>query len=290
MSTNATVQKRHRSTESSRLTFLTGNLGGKGGCYSPTGFCNVKPAVSTADFKPIKTSIGEFLPPVGGLFLPAVALPDLIEAGDIKALIVFTGNPLLTIGGEQKMREAFSKLDTLVIIDIMRNLTAELADYVLPATDWLEREDVNFSQNGWQVRQPYVQFTEAIAQPAADRREDWWIISRLCQELEVPSLLDDPDAAQDGFANINGMLAGANLTLEQIESAPQHVVALEPEPYDALFERCLQHPDKKIDCCPQIYAESGLFERCETIFNELENEADDTLKLISLRTIYMHNS
>ena len=173
---------------------------------------------------------------------------------------------------------------------IMRNLTAELADYVLPATDRLQREDVNFSQNGWQVRQPYVQFTEAIAQPAADRREDWWIISRLCQELEVPSLLDDPDAAQDGFANINGMLAGANLTLEQIESAPQHVVALEPEPYDALFERCLQHPDKKIDCCPQIYAESGLFERCETIFNELENEADDTLKLISLRTIYMHNS
>ena len=224
------------------------------------------------------------------MFLPAVALPDLIEAGDIKALIVFTGNPLLTIGGEQKMREAFSKLDTVVIIDIMRNLTAELADYVLPATDRLQREDVNFSQNGWQVRQPYVQFTEAIAQPAADRREDWWIISRLCQELEVPSLLDDPDAAQDGFANINGMLAGANLTLEQIESAPQQVVALEPEPYDALFERCLQHPDKKIDCCPQIYAESGLFERCETIFNELENEADDTPKLISLRTIYMHNS
>ena len=272
------------------INFLTGNLGRKGGCYNPSGFYNAKPAVPIADFEPISTSIDKFIPPKGGMFLPAVALPDLIEAGDIKALIVFTGNPLLTIGGEEKMREAFRKLDTLVIIDIMRNLTAELADYVLPATDWLEREDLNFSQNGWQVKQPYVQYTDAIQTPAEERREDWWILSRLSQELELPSLLDDPEAAESGFADLNGMLAGANLTLEQVKSAPQQVVALEPEPCDALFERCLQHPDKKIDCCPPAYEESGLFERCETIFKELENETDDTLKLVSLRTIYMHNS
>lgn len=272
------------------INFVTGNLGRLGGCFNPSGFFNHKPAVAISDFEPISTSIGEFIPPKGGMFLPAVAMPDLIEAGDIKALIVFTGNPLLSIGGEQRMRKAFEKLDTLIIIDIHRNATAELADYVLSATDWLERADVNFSQNGWQLKQPFIQYTDPIARPAEGRREDWWILSRLAQELEVPSLLDDPQAAQEGFAIIDRMLAVGGYSLEKVKTAEHQVVSMDPEPYEALFERCLQHPDKKIDCCPPTYQEHGLFKRCEEIFDALEREAEDTLKLVSLRTIYMHNS
>ena len=50
------------------------------------------------------------------------------------------------------------------------------------------------------------------------------------------------------------------------------------------------HEDKKIDCCPPCFEEAGLYDRFERILNELQNEPPGTLKLISHRTPYMHNS
>ncbi|MNC41681.1 Polysulfide reductase chain A precursor [compost metagenome] len=67
-------------------------------------------------------------------------------------------------------------------------------------------------------------------------------------------------------------------------------MTFEEDERDSLFELCLQHPDKKIDCCPPKFAQTGLFERCLAIFEELEQERVDTLKLISLRTPYIQNS
>src|SRR3546814_16952811 len=63
--------------------------------------------------------------PMGYVTLPATLLPDLIENGDIRALIVIAGNPLLSAGGEARLRKAFEKLDLMVALDIYRSVTAE---------------------------------------------------------------------------------------------------------------------------------------------------------------------
>ena len=132
------------------LNFVTGNLGKKGGSYKPSGVADhFSPAGSR---RQIVTSLGDFsLPdPIGFAVLPGALLPDLIACGDIRALFVLGGNPLLSAGGGMAARSAYAKLDLLVSVDIYRSATGEMSDFVLPSTDWLERPDINLISLGHQ--------------------------------------------------------------------------------------------------------------------------------------------
>ena len=106
-------------------------------------------------------------------------------------MVVVAGNPVLSIGGGPRLEAALASLDLLVSIDFYRNATAELADYALPAADWFEREDLNYFVQGVQ-RKPYLQWTDAVVPTQHERRADWWIFSRLQQELGRPSFFDLP--------------------------------------------------------------------------------------------------
>src|SRR3546814_20021910 len=83
------------------INFVTGNLGRKGGTHKPDGLLNHYPPAGGTQH--IETSMGaiEVSEPMGYVTLPATLLPDLIEHGDIRALIVIAGNPLLSAGGEE---------------------------------------------------------------------------------------------------------------------------------------------------------------------------------------------
>ena len=98
------------------------------------------------------------------LFASQPAIYDAILDQDpypIRAVIVQSGEPLLTMGGAQKAYEAFTSpnLELLVVMDFWKTPTAQLADYVLPAADFLERPDItshwgigNFFVVGAEVR------------------------------------------------------------------------------------------------------------------------------------------
>ena len=271
---------------SEMLNFVTGNLGRKGGTYKPLGINSQ--LTPLADESPsLNTSLGNFdLPDWAAL--PAALLPDFIEHGDIRCLINLSGNPLLSVGGEERLRRAFEKLDLLLTVDILRNDVAELSDYVLAATDWLEREDINLLADSLQLR-PYVQYTEAMVQPVADRRPDWWILARIMQELGAPSPLDK-SSQNDGFDMVDNMLAARGLSIEKLKKMPHQTAILDDNEHHDTLGRCLLHGDQRVDCCPPVFSESGLFTRCKDIFAELSAESTGILKLIGLRTNYMHNS
>jgi anaerobic selenocysteine-containing dehydrogenase len=59
----------------------------------------------------------------------------------IKALYCAGGNPLVNQQNVKKLREALLKLDLHVVAEFFMTPTAELADYVLPVTNWLERDE-----------------------------------------------------------------------------------------------------------------------------------------------------
>jgi anaerobic selenocysteine-containing dehydrogenase len=271
------------------LQFVTGNLGRKGGTYKPNGLSTVCPPVTGLDR--IETSIGTFdvLQPGMSVPLPANIMTPLIANGDIKALFVISGNPLLTVTGETDARKAYENLELLVSIDLFRGATGELADFVLPALDFLERPDINLVGTGMQQR-PHVKFTEAMVAPAHERRADWWILSRILQAAGLASPLDDNPELDWGMESIEKALAQKDLSTDKLRKLPSGTALLERLPYDLVFETCLQHPDKKIDCFPERFVSAGLFERFESIFAELIAEPEHTLKLISLRTPQMHNS
>ncbi|ATE63836.1 molybdopterin-containing oxidoreductase family protein [Rhizorhabdus dicambivorans] len=274
---------------SEMINFVTGNLGRKGGTIKPNGLIDAFPPMVGS--QQVSTSVGDFtLPdPIGPGLLPTTMLPDLIEAGDVRALILWSGNPLISTGGEERMRKAFEKLDLLISIDIFRSATAELADYVLPATSWLERKDINLVGMGMQAI-PYVQYTEAIEAPGGNRRDAPWILARIAQEMGIASVFDENPGIEDvSGAIIDQLLANRGLTRAQLASMPSQTLLLDPLDPESFYTRCLRHPDGRIDCCPPAFAEAGLFERCDRIFDELAGEPDDMLKLVNIRTPYHHN-
>lgn len=267
------------------LSFVTGNLGRTGGDYYARGFYPNARALPPQDEQWVETPGGPLKVVAGAL--PAHALAPLIaDAPDpIRALIVLSGNPVLSMPGEEALRAALPQLELLVHVDLFRNATGEYADYILPAADWLERPECNLSANGMQPR-PFLMSVDRVVEPRFERRDDWWIIARLQQELGLPSPLDREDP--DLLGRARKIAARIGLTLEEVRSMPGQSAMLAMPVREAFYETVVFHHDNRVDCCPAAFAEA--IERCHRLFAELEGESEETLKLISLRTNYMHNS
>lgn len=266
------------------IVFVTGNLGRQGGMIKPTGFMD-RYQPSVVDGISVETSLGELSYSMPGTIpLPTVALPELIANGDIKALIVLGGNPLLSAGGASKLREAVGNLELMIAMDIQHNTTAEISDYALPCTDFLERADVNFIAGGTQTV-PYIQYTDAVVEPKFERRPEWRIYLDIAKKMGL-----FPGNDPDGWGIVNKILGASKLSIDQLKDLPHQTHFFEPTPSDDVYQKVLNHPDKKVHCYPEIFEQKGLFERCEQIFNELKNEPANTLKMVSMRTTYMHNT
>ena len=266
------------------LSLITGNLGQRGGnLYSPGYF----PAATVGKPKQedpfFETAFGKTRRIAGSL--PGNLLADHIEAGLIKGLICMSGNPLLSMAGESRLAQALAKLELLVVIDIYPNATSQFAHYTLPATDWLERPDINSVSLGFQP-QPYIQYTEAVVPPKFDRKPEWWIFARLQQALGLPSELDNPDF--NPLNRLDRQLQTGGYSIDQVQSEPGNVLNLpEPNP-GAIFELGIQKEEHKMDCFPWLINEG--IQRSLDQFAQLKAESPDTLKLITLRTNYMVNS
>src|SRR5262249_23016391 len=132
---------------------------------------------------------------------------------------------------------------------------------------------------------PYVQYSDAVTAPRDERRDDWWIIARIEQELGLPSVLDhSPPPYQE---TMEGALRPANLSIEKLRALPHHTALLPQASREAFYDDLVLGPDGKVDCCPESF--TAALARCETLFRELEAEDPRQLKIISLRTNYMHN-
>lgn len=280
------------------LALVTGNLGGRGGNFYSLGFYERAAASGRGGAGDlVETPFGGLMrSPGAGISLPGNLMADYIANPDdpVKALFVSSGNPVLSIGGEQKMRAALEGLELLVCVDIYRNATGEYADYVLPAAGAFEREDINIVGLGMQY-EPSVQFTEAVVPPAFERKPDWWIWEKLAERMGGPSAFTQPssespattatDSQPNMWSRVDAMLRSRGHSFEELQR--EQVIALERSDPDELFAR-VQHDDERIDCCPAVFAEA--LERMARIFAELEAEPADQLKLISKRDSYSFNS
>jgi anaerobic selenocysteine-containing dehydrogenase len=272
------------------INLVTGNLGRAGGMHKPAGLADDFPAMD--GMISIPTSAGSIdAPNVTGfpVLLPSALLPTLIENGDIRALLVLGGNPLLTVGGEASMRAALAKLDLVVSIDIYRQATAEISDFILPSTDWLEHSDINLIVSGLQ-QVPYVQYTDPVVPVIGERKNPWWILRELTNVMGLSSGSGVQPDPEDGDTMLAGLLGLRGLSVDQMRDLPSNTKLIEPLPPESVFERCVKHSGGKVDCCPELFEQHGLFDRCDQIFEELKREPAAQLKLISLRTRYMHNS
>ena len=204
------------------LSFVTGNLDKVGGNVYSLGFYPAAKAGRVRGDSPFfESAFGEMRKIRGSL--PGNLMTDMIltKENPIKALVVISGNPMLSMGSGARLREAFSQLEFVVVIDIYPSATAEAADYVLPATDMFEREDVNMCGLGMQS-QPFVQYTDLIVPPKAERKPEWWILAKLEQAQGFDSILDATELPNP-LGRIDHMLRQSHTSISAIKAMPSFV-------------------------------------------------------------------
>ena len=132
------------------------------------------------------------IPAIMGVFPPNV-LPEEIEsdgADRIRALIVAGANPLRSYADTTAYERAFKSLDLLVVLDVAMSETAAVADYVLSGRSAYESYDTTF----WSFNYPDIFFhlRRPLVEPAAETRENSWIMSALAEEMDL--LPEIPDS------------------------------------------------------------------------------------------------
>jgi formate dehydrogenase len=167
------------------LAYLSGNFDQKGGLlFQPWGVV----LGWLVKLSPQRSRIGAYLSNAGGL--PAGILADEIltkGSGQIRALIVMSGNPLTSAPDETRLRQAFQQLELLVCIDLFQNQTGQEADLLLPATTWLERFDVG-AWNALFTQAPFLESTSPMRPAPQACRPDWQILLDLSVAAGRPVL------------------------------------------------------------------------------------------------------
>ena len=265
------------------LAFVTGRLDVEGGNLKSDGFFpNAAAGAGSMARSYVDTEFGRLRAGV----LPGTLLSQaVLDADDpVRAMIVVSGNPLLSIAGQDRLRKAFEQLEVLVVADIYPTATAELADVILPCADMYEREDLNVINIGTSAH-PYVQHTPAVVEPKAERRPEWWIANRLREAWEPEVPVDDDDR-WGKWAHL--LRKGAGVELDELKDSDQVVVLDAPSP-GRFFDDQVQTADGRIDCCPPSFAEA--IERCHRLFDERDGSArDGRFLLIHGRDAWMHNT
>ena len=107
------------------------------------------------------------LPAEPGLTL--VEMMDAALAGELKAMYIMGENPVIADPDQAHVLEALEALDFLVVQDIFMTETASLADVVLPAASFLEK-DGTFTNTDRRIKR--ARQGDRLAGRGADRRRD----------------------------------------------------------------------------------------------------------------------
>ena len=223
---------------------------------------------------------------VAGAF-PVGALADEIRTHHpdrIRALFVCAGNPVRSVPGD--LASALDELDLLVGIDLYENDTTAQADYLLPATDMLERADFSLGHTLLQP-QPHAQFTSPVVPPRAERRTEWDIFRDLAAACGASpfglTLCGLPGRLPLDVPTVLGPLLrwGGHTTLRALRANPSGVALPETAPGSFLGQRV---PRGKVDLAP---------ERLVADLKRLAEEANrlgQGLRLVGLRGRKRHNT
>lgn len=174
------------------LSFVAGQLGKPGSGVSPLRGQNNVQGCGDAGCIPNafpgyqvigETSVAKFQEGWGNHQLPdkaGLVITDMVEAmnsGRLKAMYVTGENPLLSEPDLTHAEASFKKLEFLVVQDIFLHETAAIADVVLPATTFAEK-DGTFTNS-----ERRVQRVRKVVEPVGQSRPDWDIICDLGQRI-----------------------------------------------------------------------------------------------------------
>lgn len=150
------------------------------------------------------------LSPQVGLTLTEM-LPGAME-GKIKGLFILGENPAVSDADSAHVKKALESLDFLVVQDIFLTETARLADVVLPAACFAEK-DGTFTNT-----ERRVQRVRKAVDPPGKARADWEILTDLAGRMGLGWQYDGPEAIFREIAACTPSYAGITYDRLQKES------------------------------------------------------------------------
>ncbi len=207
------------------LNVLTGNLDRPGGAMFP------KAAAFATNTQPVRGGPRPFVtgrrrsrvsqaPEVLGE-IPATCMAEEIETpgpGQVRAMIVIAGNPVLSVPNGARIDRAFASLDALISLDIYLNETSRHASVILPGGSPLEEShfDVPFPQFAYRNA---ARYSPVIRPSRTGQPAEWQSMVRLIAiaqgrgaNVDVGEL-DDAMFAEQVRRNLSPELAAQLLKL-----------------------------------------------------------------------------
>ena len=139
---------------------------------------------------------------------PGLTLTEMLDAaydGKIKAIYVMGENPVLSDADAKHTEKALSKLEFLVVQDFFLTETARLADVVLPATSFAER-DGTFTNT-----ERRIQRVRKAIEPIGNSEPDWWIICELARRMGAQNFdFEHPSEMMEEIARLTPSYGGIN--------------------------------------------------------------------------------
>ncbi|MEO9965511.1 MAG: molybdopterin-dependent oxidoreductase [Reichenbachiella sp.] len=283
------------------INILTRHFDEPGGYMFTTPAIDLKPQLSRGHIGKWKSRVSG-LPETGSELPSSVMAEEILTPGDgqIKAMIINAGNPVLSTPNGLQLEKALKSLDFTVSIDIYINETSKLAHIILPTATGLETELYDLIFHSLAVRNT-TKYSEALFAKSSDAKYDWQLYRALrkayLQATGKLTLVKRMRLLAESFFPPEKMLDillkrgpyKKELSIKKLKKSPHGIDlgALKSQMPEALY-----HKDKNIHAFPD--AIKGDLDRVKTRFEELVSSKDELLLIgrRQLRTCnsWLHNS
>jgi anaerobic selenocysteine-containing dehydrogenase len=149
-----------------------------------------------------------------------VSVGSRLSSGEFKFVFIKGSNPALTLPNQNTVRAGLSREDAFVVVhETHWTETAKLADIALPATTYLEKSDLNFSDH-----HKYTRLSMKAIEPLGECKHETWVMQQLAKRLNCEDswVFEDPwqaleKATVEAFENgrFDDLLKGTVLKLRQ---------------------------------------------------------------------------
>jgi formate dehydrogenase major subunit len=269
------------------LAMLCGNLGIVGGGVNPLrGQNNVQGACDMGGLPDVYSGYQRVADPEarrrmsaawGVDYLPekpGLKVTEMVPGaynGTLKAMYIIGENPLVSDPDLNHTQKSLSKLEFLVVQDIFLTETAQVANVVLPAVCFAEKEGT-FSNTERRV----LRVRKAV-EPPGQARQDWEIICDIATRMGYPMSYASSEAIMDEIRQVTPSYAGITYSRINREGIPW------PCPN-------LEHPGTPILHREQFTRGKGLFHAINYIPPAEKTDLDYPLYLTTGRLLYQYHT
>ncbi len=237
------------------LRALTGNIDIEGGDFipQPIPLKNIQLREKVASTPSVMLDYSHFekFHPTWGLHGQSCLIDAILDETPypIKMLFIQSGNPTVTMMDSKRVREAFKRLECVVLIDMFKNKTSEYAHVVLPACSCFEKTQINRAY----IRNCFIMLQQKVIQPIGESKGDIEIIFELAKAFGLKDYFPW-ETVEDA---LNFQLEPTGLTVETLRENPQGIWYEKPR-FKKYESEGFKTPSKKVEIFSERLANTNI--------------------------------